>query len=876
MAENVLRGPRIGLLALAWVALGSGLGLAEDRLFTAETTVVLLSGLPGDVESERAYEAQMARLLDVLASVPVREVRVLADAPERVRLPKGLLGRAGAATRANFLAVADELAGGSGPVVLVAWGHGGLQGPTPVLHVRGPRVTPQDFASLPARLGRRPSSWLLFFRGSGAAARALRGGERHVLASENDVAFRSDPIGLELAAGLLRDAPGQSLSALAERLGKATAAWYADQRLARTEEPTLWAGADPPRALAVEKASDGPPPADPSRPALGAAWEGIAPVPADRHPGRPAVVLRRTLRYALGRAPALVHEVDEFVQVLTEEGKSHGDLDILYSPPEERVTILDAEVLRPDGVLERLGTDAVRDAAPEAVPAGYRAPSRKVFSLPGVAPGAILRLHYRSEWRHFPLPEVLLEVPVAWPLPVVEALVEVQVGTDTAFHHAFQDAPPREPAVQRSPYGVTYAWRMRDVPPLVPEALSRPGLQPRLLVSTFADWAAFAAWYRRLIQEADTVTPEIEAQAAELTRGARTDREKVVALYDFVTRLRYVAIPLGVNSHRPHAAAGVLKNRYGDCKDKANLFNTLLRTQGIAADLVLVPRFTDAHEAVPGAGFNHAISRIRLGDEVLWADTTDDVSRFGFLPPGDPGRKVLVIDAAARGLTTLPAPDGAAHRVVLEGTLALGADAAAAVAGTLQARATGHADYGLRSAARVAGAQATTRPTLGEEYRPAAGLFAMESQEGTPVAALDRDFTWSARGNWSGLVSVLPGGGRLVRAPFWLPREWEGALHPRRSALHLNEGYPLTLEQRYRVALPPGAARPALPVARSSENGPLRYALRWSQEGTSLLAVLRIEVARGQLDDQETAAFQAQLRGLMAVVGEGTTFGVEP
>ena len=100
-----------------------------------------------------------------------------------------------------------------------------------------------------------------------------------------------------------------------------------------------------------------------------------------------------------------------------------------------------------------------------------------------------------------------------------------------------------------------------------------------------------------------------------------------MALYNYVTGLRYVAVPLGVNSHRPHAAASVLKNRYGDCKDKANLFNTLLRAQGIAADLVLVPRFTQAHEGVPGR-------RLQPRDlpgppgraSVLWADTTDDVS----------------------------------------------------------------------------------------------------------------------------------------------------------------------------------------------------------------------------------------------------------
>jgi hypothetical protein len=894
------RVPRLPPLPVVPLACGLVLALAPaapaQGLLTPDATVVLVSGLPGDVESERAYEGQMAALLEALRAARVKEVRLLADAPERLRLPDGLPGRVGAGSRAGVMALADDLAGGTGPVVVIAWGHGGSQGATPVFHVRGPRLTPSDFAAIATRLGARPTRWLLFFRGSGAFARAVRGSGRQVVSSDNEVAFRSDPVGLELMAGLLREAPGTAMAALADRVGRATAAWYADQRLARTEEPTFWNGADPPRALVLAGETrpagttaprDAPPasapvdtappaPEDAPRVAGGTAWEGIVPVPAERHPGQPAVVLRRTVRYTLGRAPALVQEVDEFVQVLTEEGKSRGDLDIVYSPPEERVTILDAEVRRSDGVLERLGVDAVRDTVPEALPAGYRAPSRKVFSLPAVAPGAILRLHYRTEWQHFPLPEILLEVPIAWEIPVAAATVEVQVAEGAAFHHAFQDGPPLAPVVRRSPYGVTYTWQLADVPPVVSEALAPPRRGTRLLVSTFPDWAAFGAWYRRIIQESDAVTPEIEARAAELTRGARSPREKVEALYNFVTGLRYVAIPLGVNSHRPHTAASVLKNRYGDCKDKATLFNTLLRTQGIPADLVLVPRFSQAHDAVPGAGFNHAISRVRLGDEVLWADTTDDVSRFGLLPPGDPGRKVLVIDAATQGLTTLPTPEAAAHHLTLEGTLGPGPDASAPVAGTLLARATGYADYGLRSAARQAEAQPTTRPVLAEEYRPAAGLFSMDAQDGTSVSALDREFTWRARGSWSGLVSALPGAGRVLRAPFWLPREWEGALHPRRSPLHLNQGYPLTLEQRFLIALPSGASAAALPAPRSNTSGPLRYDLRWTREATGVLASLRIELVRGELDEQDTRAFQAQLRGLLAVVGEGTTFGVQP
>src|SRR5688572_32978115 len=92
--------------------------------------------------------------------------------------------------------------------------------------------------------------------------------------------------------------------------------------------------------------------------------------------------------------------------------------------------------------------------------------------------------------------------------------------------------------------------------------LAPPETAPRLLLSTFADWGAFAAWYGRIIREADQLTPELRAKSDELTKGASTDRDKVERVYRYVTGLRYVAVPLGVNSHRPHAAANVLKNAF--------------------------------------------------------------------------------------------------------------------------------------------------------------------------------------------------------------------------------------------------------------------------------------------------------------------------
>jgi hypothetical protein len=317
----------------------------------------------------------------------------------------------------------------------------------------------------------------------------------------------------------------------------------------------------------------------------------------------------------------------------------------------------------------------------------------------------------------------------------------------------------------------------------------------------------------------------------------------------------------------------VLQNEYGDCKDKANLFNTFLHTVGIEAHLVLVPRFSQAHEDLPGLSFNHAISQVTRGGKAVWVDTTDDVCRFGMLPPGDPGRKVLVIDGRTNALTRLPTAEPSEHVMKVRGEVDC-TGALDALPVKLNATASGYPDYELRTTARETKEHALTLPLLAAHFRPAAGSFAMETQSSTSVAALDEDFAWQATGTCVGLCSTT-GGSRLLRAPFWLPKEWDLALHRRKAGLYLNQGYPLTLEEEFEFTLPANASLAVVPaVSEVSENrsAPLRWRIEWTKIGNDKLSArMRAELAGGELSPSETQALQKQLRDLLAALAGGAS-----
>ena len=851
-------------------------------------TWVLMSGLPGDLESETSYRRQLQGWLEWLSTLspPPARVFLLQDGSEPALATPQFPIKALASTRAAFLGLGAAMAGETNPLVVVAWGHGGMQSQKPVFHVRGPRITPADFQTVAGQLSNAPSSWVLAFRGSGRVASVLAGPGRQVLASELEVPFTNDPIGLPLLLAALQQDSTNSFDGLAEKWGALVAAWYDDRHLARTEEPSLWKPGNEPRRLiapgkspalaSVPEAKPQPEAPEPSRPNAAPeaqpseAWKDISPVDPRLHPEADTVILRRRSRITLGASPAIASEHEEFIQVLTPEGKHAGDFDVEYSPPDEELTVLDCEVRGTNGRVIRLPAEDMRDSAPAPV-GDYRTGRRKYFSLPGVGPGTILHVRYRTEWRTYPMPHVSLALPVADEAPVVAALIEITVPKDSPFHFRVDHLQAADPAVRQSGHGTSYAWQFTNLPPMAAEALTPPHLQPALLFSTWPDWAAFAAWYGRISKGADERTPELTAKAQELAQKALTDREKVVAIYNYVVGLRYVMVPLGINSLRPHAAAHVFKNQYGDCKDKANLFNALLNAAGLDACLVLVPRFSQAHEAVPGLSFNHAISRVTLNGTVLWVDTTDDICRFGLLPPGDPGRNVLVIDGKETTLTALPLPLPADHRLELRGTVDL-ASATESAPVSLEVKATGYPDYEFREVARLVKGHRHNSPLLGLKHRPTAGWFSLSLQESTPVSDLGTEFTWKAKGEGMALASTSRAG-LVLRAPFWIPKEWEAALQPRTTPLLINQGYPLQLDQTIVITLPAKTGTVSLPARQENRLSPLPWTVEWTQAGDGKVrAALKLELARGELSIAEVPEFQRQLTRLLTALADGCVF----
>lgn len=183
---------------------------------------------------------------------------------------------------------------------------------------------------------------------------------------------------------------------------------------------------------------------------------------------------------------------------------------------------------------------------------------------------------------------------------------------------------------------------------------------PDMQLSSFQSWDEVGKWYGELQRAQVQPTAEIQSKAAELTKGLPDENAKIRALYDFVsTKYHYIGIDFGIGRYQPHAAAEVLSNQYGDCKDKHTLLAALLKAVGIEAYPALISSSREIDADVPSPGqFDHVITAIPQGTGFQWLDTTAEVAPFGMLMPVLRDKHALVIaDGKPAAIAMTPADD---------------------------------------------------------------------------------------------------------------------------------------------------------------------------------------------------------------------------
>ncbi len=229
-----------------------------------------------------------------------------------------------------------------------------------------------------------------------------------------------------------------------------------------------------------------------------------------------------------------------------------------------------------------------------------------------------------------------------------------------------------KPLITKIKNTATYTWKIENRSAIETEKFS-PGLlaivpyllsNPRHFVfddytGDNTDWQSLSKWLSSLLKNRDILTDATKNKIRELTQNAKSDREKVKILYDYLGKTtRYVSIQLGIGGLQPIPAAEVCKTGFGDCKGLSNYLKAMLEVAGIKSNLIYI-RYDKQRETIfrdysSTNQMNHAILQVPLANDTLWLECTNPNVPFGFIHNGIAGHDALVINNNSGSICHLP------------------------------------------------------------------------------------------------------------------------------------------------------------------------------------------------------------------------------
>jgi tetratricopeptide (TPR) repeat protein len=350
------------------------------------------------------------------------------------------------------------------------------------------------------------------------------------------------------------------------------------------------------------------------------------------------------------------------IRVQSEAGvQQWGQIQEGYNSANEKVEIPYVRVLKEDGTVVKAGDDAVQDLS---APIEHEAPvytdyRQKHITVPGLRPGEVLEYDMVTVI-HTPLAAGQFWADYEFDKSNIDLDETLEVDVPAGRSLKLKCKPGMDPKITEENGRRIYRWASSHVEREDDDKNKdkdkkkkkhRPeDDRPDVQLTTFETWDQVGRWYADLEKDRRQPSAEVRAKAQELTKGLNTDLEKTEALYDFVAKnFRYVSLSLGVGRYQPHAAADVLHDQYGDCKDKHTLLASLLEAEGLHADSVLINSTRKLDPDVPSPSqFDHVITMLPMGKdgtkkEEVWMDTTAEVAPFRLLAYTLRNKQALVI-----------------------------------------------------------------------------------------------------------------------------------------------------------------------------------------------------------------------------------------
>jgi transglutaminase-like putative cysteine protease len=371
----------------------------------------------------------------------------------------------------------------------------------------------------------------------------------------------------------------------------------------------------------------------------------------------------------------MVSDVRWAARILDKTGADMTDLTEAVNPL-RKVKNLKGWLLRADGSKKELSKESIAEIDLDQA-AGYYDDARSlVTGFSDLKPGDVVAYEYSVEQKdlmtaYYTAFVFQLAEPVVW------ACLEITTPPGWQIETATQQLDPVKYESQTD----RHVWTAENLPyrPYEPFMPSWSLLARSVMISChdgraeagrgYSSWKAAAAWTRDIQLAGCVDTVPLVATVAQLCGGLTSPAAKLEAIARFVRdEIRYVAIEIGLGRFQPRPAGTTLRNKYGDCKDKAALMRAMLSLVGIPSEAVSA---SIKDRVIPGfpspLQFDHVIVAIPVAavadlpsypeatvDGWLYFDPTNEAVSLGKTGSSLRGTYVLKTSVDDTDLTRLP------------------------------------------------------------------------------------------------------------------------------------------------------------------------------------------------------------------------------
>jgi transglutaminase-like putative cysteine protease len=393
------------------------------------------------------------------------------------------------------------------------------------------------------------------------------------------------------------------------------------------------------------------------------------------------------------RADGTGESQDEtFVKVLTEKGKrGNRTLALSFMLPYFTVEVVKLEVVKPDGTVTPvdLAANSKEMIDDSQMSMNIYDPNSKILqvNIPQLEIGDVVHSITRTTTERSIIPGEFAEYNVFEGQGYIRHMTyEVHSPVDKPLQRVFvRDEIPgtivHSSAAEAGETGtLVHRWEVNNVPRMFEEPAmpAYENVLQRLLISTTPNWQAVSKWYWELSKpHLEATTPEMKKTVDELTADAKTDMDKVKALFYHVSKkVRYMGLTPEKDrpGFEPHDVRLTFEKKYGVCRDKAALLVSMLRTAGLKAYPVLINVGSKKDAEVAEPFFNHAIVGVDLKDrDYVLMDPTDENTRE-LLPAGDRNQSYLVCRPEGEAIRLSPIDSPEKNMMTVKTTAVLNAN----------------------------------------------------------------------------------------------------------------------------------------------------------------------------------------------------------